>query len=122
MKKTILTFPIFSSLIILFFNIGCNKTLTDKNRILEEIKIRSDSLVMAESALDAENAIKFFAEDAIVQPSNSPQINGKESIDEMYSQFFNLEGIKESTFYYCRKKLAKQGRIKNFIPLVKRCA
>ena len=32
--------------------------------------------------------------------------------------FCSNEGIKESTFYYWRKKLAKQGRIKNFIPLV----
>jgi hypothetical protein len=32
--------------------------------------------------------------------------------------FCSNEGIKESTFYYWRKKLANQGRIKNFIPLV----
>jgi hypothetical protein len=32
--------------------------------------------------------------------------------------FCSNEGIKESTFYYWRKKLAEQGRIKGFIPLV----
>jgi len=32
--------------------------------------------------------------------------------------FCSNEGIKESTFYYWRKKLVEQGRIKDFIPLV----
>lgn len=31
--------------------------------------------------------------------------------------FCSNEGIKESTFYYWRKKLVEQGRIKGFIPL-----
>ena len=38
--------------------------------------------------------------------------------DLSVKDFCSNEGIKESTFYYWRKKLAGQGRIKNFIPLV----
>lgn len=33
-------------------------------------------------------------------------------------EFCANEGLKEPTFYYWRKKLSEQGRIKGFIPLV----
>ncbi|QGY47706.1 IS66 family insertion sequence element accessory protein TnpB [Maribellus comscasis] len=38
--------------------------------------------------------------------------------DLSVKDFCSNEGIKESTFYYWRKKLAGKGQIKNFIPLV----
>jgi ketosteroid isomerase-like protein len=59
------------------------------------IRESSESLVEAEAAFDVVDVVNYFAEDAIVQPSNSPQIQGKASITKMYQQFFSMEQLKE---------------------------
>lgn len=61
----------------------------------EAVRVRSDGLVGAEAALDVEGALVFYAEDAIVQPANAPQIRGREAIVESYRQFFEGSQLKE---------------------------
>jgi uncharacterized protein (TIGR02246 family) len=59
------------------------------------VRARSEAVVRAESAMDAEAAAAFFAEDAIVQPTGSPQIQGRAAILDDYRQFFNGGTLKE---------------------------
>jgi ketosteroid isomerase-like protein len=56
---------------------------------------RSDGLQAAEKALDADKAIAFWADDAVVQPAGSPAVTGKAAILNLYHQFFTTMGVKE---------------------------
>jgi uncharacterized protein (TIGR02246 family) len=59
------------------------------------VRARSEAVVRAESAMDAEAAAAFFAEDAIVQPAGSPQLLGRAAILDDYRQFFSGGTLKE---------------------------
>ena len=95
MKNALFQFPILTILLLLFMFSGCDNSETDKSSLLKAITESSENLVLAEGAFDVDEVVSYFAEDAIVQPSNSPQIQGKESIAKMYQQFFSLEQLKE---------------------------
>ena len=52
------------------------------------ITARSDSLVMAENAKDADRALAYYLDDAVVQLGNAPQVQGKAAMKDLYNQFF----------------------------------
>ena len=54
------------------------------------VRARSEGVVAAEMAMDIDEAVTYFAEDAIVQPAGMPQIQGKEAIAEFYGQMSEL--------------------------------
>lgn len=62
---------------------------------VEAVRARSEAVVAAEAAFDVPAAIRFWADDAIVQPAGMPQINGKEGIRELYSHFFESGMVRE---------------------------
>jgi len=80
--------------LLLFPIISCNRP-ANHSILIKEIKAFSDSLVMAEIALDANGALKYYTEDAIIQPEGSPQIQGKVAILKMYKEFFELPQLKK---------------------------
>ena len=45
-------------------------------------------MVAAEEAFNVPEALTYWAEDGIMQPAGSPQIEGKDAIRELYSQYF----------------------------------
>ena len=57
--------------------------------------LRSDGLQTAETAKDAEKSASYYADDAVVQPSGSPQVNGKANILALYTSFFGNPALKE---------------------------
>lgn len=59
------------------------------------VHARSEAVVRAESAMNAEAAAAFWAEDAIAQPAGSPQIQGRAAILDLYRQFFSGGMLKE---------------------------
>jgi uncharacterized protein (TIGR02246 family) len=75
--------------------VSCNHQVSESANEVLIIKSYSDSLLKAESELNADKAISYFAEDAIVQGAGAPQINGKKAIREMYQQFFGMPQLKE---------------------------
>ncbi len=61
----------------------------------EALRARSAGVVAAEAAFDVPAALAFWAEDAIVQGAGAPQIQGKDAIGELYSQYFESGMVKE---------------------------
>ncbi|WP_430817418.1 YybH family protein [Carboxylicivirga sp. RSCT41] len=61
--------------------------LTSKKEALQETL---QKLVEAEIRRDADAAIEFFADSAIVQPSDMPQIQGAKAQYELYKEFFKM--------------------------------
>lgn len=55
---------------------------------------RSDSLQAAESAMNRDLAITFWAPDAIIQGAGSPQVEGREKISALYKLYFEGIGLK----------------------------
>ena len=56
---------------------------------------RSNGLQAAETALDGNKAIAFWADDAVVQPAGAPAVVGKAAIASLYREFFTTMGVKE---------------------------
>lgn len=75
--------------------ISCGTAQVDVTAETEAVRARSNGLVSAEGALDAEGSLSFYAEDAIVQPDGAPQIQGRDAIDTLYRQFFEDSQLKE---------------------------
>lgn len=48
------------------------------------VRARSAAIVAAEAAKDAESAVEFYLEDAIVQIPNEPLLQGREAIHALY--------------------------------------
>lgn len=63
----------------------------DLERERAAVAARSQGVSAAEAAKDAEQAISFWAEDAIVQPAGAPQIQGRAAILDFYGQFMTDE-------------------------------
>lgn len=61
----------------------------------EEVRAASESLLNAESARDIDAAMRFWADDAIVQSGNVPQVQGAEAVRDIYNQLFNELPISE---------------------------
>jgi len=53
-----------------------------------EVRARSKATVAAEMAREWEKAVTFFTPDAVVQPANAPQIQGREPLLELYQTGF----------------------------------
>jgi ketosteroid isomerase-like protein len=73
---------------------GCTNQI-DIAKETDAVRTRSKGINAAESAKDAQSAIAFWAEDAIVQPAGSPQLQGREAIKALYGQFFGNSAFKE---------------------------
>ena len=95
MKKLFMVIPL---VFLLCFTFGCQKAeevaeepVVDVEANIEsvraEIQARSKELVAAEEAFDWEAAVTFYASDAVVQPANAPQIQGREAQLELYRTF-----------------------------------
>jgi ketosteroid isomerase-like protein len=56
---------------------------------------RSEGLQAAETALDGDRALAYWADDAVVQPAGSPAVVGKAAILNLYHEFFTTMGVKE---------------------------
>jgi ketosteroid isomerase-like protein len=69
----------------------------DLTAVEQTLHQRSDSLQAAETAMDVERSITFWAEDAIIQGGGSPQIQGREAITALYRQFFTTGMLKSLT-------------------------
>lgn len=61
----------------------------------EEVRAASESLVNAESARDIDAAMRFWADDAIVQSGNMPQVQGAEAVRGIYNQLFHEMPVSE---------------------------
>ena len=59
------------------------------------VRARSEAVVRAEAAMNAEEAAAFWAEDAIAQPAGSPQLQGRAAILDLYREFFGSGMLKE---------------------------
>lgn len=75
--------------------ISCDTTKIDVAAETEAVRAQSEGIVGAEAALDVAGSLAFFAEDAIVQPADAPQIRGHEAIADMYRRFFEGSQLKE---------------------------
>jgi len=64
---------------------------------LAAVKALSAGVVAAETAMDTEAALAFWAPDAIAQPQGAPQIQGTEALRQMYDQFFSQTAAFSST-------------------------
>lgn len=60
----------------------------------EAVRARSEALVAAESAQDAETAMTYWAQDAVVQPAGRPQIQGHDAVRALYGEFFDTGVLK----------------------------
>lgn len=59
------------------------------------VHARSDAVVAAEAAQDAEASTVFWAPDAIVQPAGSPQLQGRDAVLALYREFFEGGMLKD---------------------------
>ena len=83
------------SILIAIMVIGCDASEVDTGAETDALRVRSEALAADESARDFEAFLSFWAEDAIVQPSRAPQIEGKEAIGELSRPSFSQ--VKEFT-------------------------
>jgi len=74
---------------------GCGTPQVDVTAETEAVRTRSEGVVAAESTQDVAAALAFWAEDAIVQPAGTPQIQGKEAVGDLYRQVFEGGQLKE---------------------------
>jgi ketosteroid isomerase-like protein len=86
----------FSWLIVAFATIGATGCTNgvDIAKETDAVRARSKGVSTAESAKDTQGAIAFWAEDAIMQPAGSPQIQGIKAITDVYHQFFENSAFK----------------------------
>lgn len=54
----------------------------------DAVRARSEQVLAAESVEDIDKAMTFWAENAIVQPPDAPQIRGKQAVRELYNELF----------------------------------
>jgi ketosteroid isomerase-like protein len=58
------------------------------------LRARAEAIVAAESAQDTDAALAFWAQDAVVQPSGAPQMQGHEAIRALYDGMFGTAQLK----------------------------
>ena len=56
---------------------------------------RMEGVVAAEAAFNVPEVLTYWAEGAIMQPAGSPQIEGKDAIRELLSQYFESGLVRE---------------------------
>lgn len=59
------------------------------------LRARSEGVIAAEVAQNADAAVAFYAEDAIVQPAGGPQLRGRDAVRGMYSEVFGSGAVKQ---------------------------
>ena len=59
------------------------------------VSARSQGIAAAEAAQNTEQALAFWADDAIVQGAGSPQIQGHDAIRALYDSFFGSGQLKQ---------------------------
>lgn len=59
------------------------------------VRARSQGIAAAEAAQNTEQALAFWAEDAIVQGAGSPQVQGLDAIRALYDSFFGSGQLKQ---------------------------
>jgi uncharacterized protein (TIGR02246 family) len=74
---------------------GCCFSRVDVDAETDSLRARIKEVQAAEAAHDVEAAIAFWAEDAILQSSNAPQIGGRQDIRDFLRQFFEGNQLKE---------------------------
>ena len=87
------------ALLVIIASTACQPAApaVDLDAELAAVKALSEGIVAAETAMDTEAALAFWAPDAIVQPSGAPQIQGTEALRQMYDQFFSQVAAFAST-------------------------
>jgi ketosteroid isomerase-like protein len=85
--------------------VGCGAPSVDVSAETEAVRARSDALVTAEAAQDVEQALAYYADDAVVQPGGVPQVQGKKAIGDLYRQFGGFEGGQLKEFSSSRTHL-----------------
>ena len=73
------------------------------------LQARTEGVVAAEVAFDVPEALKYWAEDAIMQPAGSPLIKGKEAIRELYEQYFQSGLLREFSGVSSHLEMAGSG-------------
>ena len=73
------------------------------------LQARTEGVVAAEIAFDVPEALKYWAEDAIMQPAGSPLIKGKEAIRELYEQYFQSGLLREFSGVSSHLEMAGSG-------------
>lgn len=74
---------------------ACTAPSVDVGAETAAVRARSEAVVAAEAAQNTEAALAFWAEDAVVQPAGSPQIQGHEAIRALYNNFFGTGQLKQ---------------------------
>lgn len=59
------------------------------------LRARSEGVIAAEMAQNADAAAAFYAEDAIVQPAGAPLLRGRDAVRSMYSDVFGSGAVKQ---------------------------
>ena len=87
--------PAIAPLLIVLPLAACGGPQVDLEAERAALQARSEAVVAAESAMDIEAALTYWAEDAIVQPAGAPQMEGKEAIGALYQEYFGSGLLKE---------------------------
>jgi uncharacterized protein (TIGR02246 family) len=90
------SFPIVVSVLLLN---GCAAApQVDVAAETAAIRARSEALANAEAAKDAQTAVTFWTEDAIVQTAGAPETRGKQAVLDGYAGLFGaLRSFKSTT-------------------------
>lgn len=83
-----------SSLFVAGIVSACAAQKTDVAAETDSVRARSEGVTAAEAAMDREKAMSFWAEDAIYQPASAPQIQGRDTISQLYKRYLEASGIK----------------------------
>ncbi|MDH3459079.1 MAG: DUF4440 domain-containing protein [Gemmatimonadota bacterium] len=74
---------------------ACSGPRVDVAAETAAVQARSHGIAAAEAAQSTEQALTFWAEDAIVQPAGSPQVQGHDAIRTLYDSFFGSGQLKQ---------------------------
>lgn len=85
---------IFLLALPLAFLCNCQQSRINVDEELSKVKSRSKGVVAAESAKDTEKAVSFYAKDAVIQYAGGPQIQGLDTLRDLYQQMFSTPGFK----------------------------
>lgn len=88
---------------------GCERSQVDVTAETAAVRARSEALVAAEAAWDAERAITFWAEDAIILFNDGPPVRGRAAVLELYHALFQDTGLKEFVGTTSHLKVSRGG-------------
>jgi len=80
---------LYRNAVTVFLALGaCSGPQVDIEAETAAIRARGEAVVAAESAMDTDAALAFWAPDGIVQGSGMPQMQGSDELRAMYDGFF----------------------------------